>query len=115
ALLLAPPGGTADPLEGLLTSRQIAALHLGADLVVLSACNSANSDGPPRAEAFSGLAQAFFTAGAQSLLVTHWPVISSAASHLTVLVAEGVTRDSLPLDVSLQRAVKSLRESGRGK
>jgi CHAT domain-containing protein len=114
ALLLAPPGGTADPLDGLLTSRQIAGLHLGADLVVLSACNSANGDGRPRAEAFSGLAQAFFTAGAQSLLVTHWPVVSSAAAHLTVLVAEGITRDSLPLDVSLQRAVKSLRESGRG-
>jgi len=114
ALLLAPPGGTADPLEGLLTSQQIAALHLDADLVVLSACNSANGDGRPRAEAFSGLAQAFFTAGAHSLLVTHWPVVSSAASHLTVLVAEGITRDALPLDVSLQRAVKSMRESGRG-
>ena len=114
SLLLAPPGGTADPLEGLLISRQIAALHLNADLVVLSACNSANGDGRPRSEAFSGLAQAFFTAGAQSLLVTHWPVISSAASNLTVLVAEGLTRDQLPLDVSLQRAVKTMRASGRG-
>ena len=113
ALLLAPPAGSADPLEGLLISRQIAALHLDADLVVLSACNSANGDGRPRAEAFSGLAQAFFSAGARSMLVTHWPVVSSAASHLTVLVAEGITRDSLPLDVSLQRAVKSMRESGR--
>jgi CHAT domain-containing protein len=114
ALLLAPPGGTADPLEGLLISRQIAALHLDADLVILSACNSANGDGRPRADAFSGLAQAFFTAGAHSLLVTHWPVISSAAANLTVLVAEGITRDKLPLDVSLQRAVKTIRASGRG-
>lgn len=114
ALLLAPPGGAADPLDGLLVSRQIAALHLDADLVVLSACNSANGDGRPRAEAFSGLAQAFFTAGARSLLVTHWPVVSSAASNLTVLVAEGITRDKLPLDVSLQRAVKTMRANGRG-
>jgi CHAT domain-containing protein len=41
-------------------------------------------------------------------------VISSAASNLTVLVAEGLTRDKLPLDVSLQRAMKTMRDAGRG-
>src|SRR5262249_21659151 len=97
ALLLRPPEQRPDPLDGLLLSRQIAAMRLGANLVILSACNSANGDGRPRSEAFTGLSQAFFAAGARSLLVTHWPVVSSAAAQLSVAVAEGITRDKLPL------------------
>ncbi len=114
SLLLAPASAEADPLEGLLLTRQIAALQLNADLVILSACNTATGDGRPRAESFTGLAQAFFTAGARRILVTHWPVVSRAAADLTVAVAEGVTRDQLPLTMSLKRAVKAMREAHAG-
>ena len=48
-------------------------LRLNADWVVLSACNTIAGD-KPGAEALSGLARAFFYAGARALLVSHWAV-----------------------------------------
>jgi CHAT domain-containing protein len=42
--------------------------------------------GTPGAEGFSGLAKAFFYAGARSLLVSHWPVASQAAVPLTTVM-----------------------------
>lgn len=68
--------------NGLLRASEIAGLNLNADWVVLSACNTA-SGGRPDAEALSGLARAFFFAGARALLVSHWPVRSDAAVELT--------------------------------
>ena len=49
----------------------------------MSACNTAAADGTPGAEGLSGLAKAFFYAGSQSLLVSHWSVRSEAAKRLT--------------------------------
>jgi CHAT domain-containing protein len=46
------------------------------------ACNTAAAD-KPGAEALSGLALAFFYAGARALLVSHWSVDSEAATRLT--------------------------------
>jgi CHAT domain-containing protein len=48
---------------------------------VLSACNTA-ADGAPDAEGLSGLAKAFFYAGARSILVSHWSVESKATVKL---------------------------------
>ena len=59
--------------DGLLTASEVAQLKLNADWVVLSACNTIAGD-RPGAEALSGLARAFFYAGARALLVSHWPV-----------------------------------------
>ena len=50
--------------------------------MVLSACNTIAGD-KPGAEALSGLARAFFYAGARALLVSHWAVDSNAATRLT--------------------------------
>ena len=60
----------------------MAELKLDADRVVLSACNTIAGD-KPGAEALSGLARAFFYAGARALLVSHWAVDSAAATRLT--------------------------------
>jgi CHAT domain-containing protein len=68
--------------DGLLTASEVAQLKLNADWVVLSACNTAAAD-KPGAEALSGLARAFFYAGARALLVSHWSVDSEAATQLT--------------------------------
>lgn len=69
--------------DGLLTASEVAQLKLNADFVVLSACNTIAGD-RPGAEALSGLARAFFYAGARALLVTHWAVDSAAATRLTI-------------------------------
>ena len=50
---------------------EIATLKLDADWVVLSACNTAGAQSES-AEALSGIARAFFYAGARALLVSHW-------------------------------------------
>ena len=68
--------------DGLLAASEIAALKLNADLVVLSACNTAGSAGKLGGEALSGLAESFFFAGARSLVVSHWKVPSAETARL---------------------------------
>src|SRR5205814_9386425 len=90
--------------DGLLTASEVAQLKLNADWVVLSACNTAAGD-KPGAEALSGLARAFFYAGARALLVSHWSVDSEAATRLTTS-----TFDRLKADPTLGRA-EALRQA----
>ncbi|MDY7577808.1 CHAT domain-containing protein [Herbaspirillum sp. RTI4] len=83
ALALASTGNEArEPLGALLTLDEVLGLKLNADWVILSACNTAASDGKAE-EALSGLARGFFYAGSRSLLVTHWAVESESAKQLT--------------------------------
>lgn len=77
-LVLTPPQKGSERDDGLLTASEIAAMRLNADLIVLSACNTAAGSNTS-AEGLSGLARAFFHAGARSILVTHWSVYSEAA------------------------------------
>src|ERR1019366_2281958 len=67
--------------DGLLSASEVAQLKLNADWVVLSACNTAAEE-KPGAEPLSGLARAFFYAGARSLLVSHWEVDDEATVSL---------------------------------
>jgi CHAT domain-containing protein/tetratricopeptide (TPR) repeat protein len=78
--------------DGLLTASEVAQLKLNADWVVLCACNTAAGD-KPGAEALSGLARAFFYAGAHALLVSHWAVDSDAATRLTTATFEILRND----------------------
>ena len=84
SLALTLPKQPSETDDGLLTASEVAQLKLNADWVVLSACNTIAGD-KPGAEALSGLARAFFYAGARALLVSHWAVESQrrdAAHHL---------------------------------
>ena len=62
---------------------EIMELRFDADWIVLSACNSAADDGSGGGPA-SGLARAFFYAGARSVLATNRAVHSRSAAELTV-------------------------------
>ena len=91
-ILTPPPRGTSDSKlldrdDGYLTASEIATLTLDADWVILSACNTAGAAGET-AEALSGLARAFFYAGARTLLVSHWAVESDAAVKVTTRAFE---------------------------
>jgi CHAT domain-containing protein/tetratricopeptide (TPR) repeat protein len=90
ALVLTPKDSNDN---GLLTASKVAELKLNADWVVLSACNTAAGD-KLGAEAFSGLARAFFYAGARALLVSHWPVYSDAAVRLTTKAFAEIEADA---------------------
>jgi hypothetical protein len=81
-LVLTPPETASARDDGILTASEIATLTLGADWVVLSACNTAAGN-QADAQALSGLARSFFYAGAKSLLVSSWPVYSTAAVSIT--------------------------------
>jgi hypothetical protein len=80
-LVLSIPATPSEDDNGLVTASEVATLKLNADFVVLSACNTAAPD-KPGAEALSGLARAFFYAGAKSLVVSHWTVDSDATVKL---------------------------------
>ena len=82
-LVMSPPDAGTVEDDGFLTASEIATLDLDADLVLLSACNTAAADGTPGAEGLSGLAKAFFYAGSRALVVSHWSVESDAAAKLT--------------------------------
>ena len=82
SLALSVPAVPTPDDDGLLKASDVAQLKLNADWVVLSACNTIAGD-KPGAEALSGLARAFFYAGARALLVSHWAVASDAATRLT--------------------------------
>ena len=82
SLALTLPNKPSELDDGLLTASEVAQLKLNADWVVLSACNTAANE-KPGAEALSGLARAFFYAGARALLVSHWRIDSKAATRLT--------------------------------
>jgi CHAT domain-containing protein len=93
ALVMTPPNLASELDDGLLTVSEIARLKLNADLVVLSACNTASPDGTPGAEGLSGLAKAFFFAGSRALLVSHWAVFSEAAVKLTTHMFSAIADD----------------------
>jgi CHAT domain-containing protein/Tfp pilus assembly protein PilF len=92
SLALAMPRQPTELDDGLLTASEIAQLKLNADWVVLSACNTIAGD-KPGAEALSGLARAFFYAGARALLVSHWAVDSAATTRLTTATFEILQSD----------------------
>jgi CHAT domain-containing protein len=109
ALVLTPPAKASPDDDGLLTASKIATLKLNADWVVLSACNTASGDGTPDGGGLSGLAKAFFYAGARSLLVSHWPAWSDATVKLTTGTFAELARDpSIGRAEALRRAMMAM-------
>jgi len=109
ALVLTPPAKASPDDDGLLTASKIATLKLNADWVVLSACNTAAGDGTREAGGLSGLAKAFFYAGARSLLVSHWRAWSGATVKLTIgTFAELASDPSIGRAEALRRAMMAM-------
>src|ERR1019366_9108337 len=70
--------------DGILTMKEVIEdVELNADLVALSACNTAGETAQANnGEGFAGLTRAFMFAGAKSLLVSHWSVDSRSTEAL---------------------------------
>jgi CHAT domain-containing protein len=112
ALALTPPAVPSALDDGLLMASEVAQLKLNADWVVLSACNTA-AGAKSGAEALSGLARAFFYAGARALLVSHWRVYSEAALKLSgALFGELTVESGIGRDEALRRSMLALIEKG---
>jgi CHAT domain-containing protein len=109
ALALTPPATPSAAEDGLLDASEVAQLHLDADFVVLSACNTAAPDGRLLGEALSGLARGFFYAGARGLLVSHWAVASQPTVALTTgLFTEYAKNRAVGRAEALRRAQQAL-------
>lgn len=67
--------------DGWVTARDISAMRLAAELVVLSACETATSE-TVAGDELLGLARGFLMAGARSLVVSLWNVNAAATRRL---------------------------------
>ena len=119
-ILLAPdPTGDEGGHDGLLEAWEILDLRLDAELVVLSACETALGR-VGAGEGVIGLSWAFFMAGAPALVVSQWKVEAASTNRLMTALHRvlGTASPDLspPLGVApaLQEAAKDvLREGGR--
>lgn len=78
AVALAP----SDTDDGILTASEIAGLSLQAELVVLSACSTAQ--GRATADGVVGLSRAFIAAGAAAVVVSLWSVPDAPTASLMI-------------------------------
>ena len=86
ALALAPD----DHDTGLLTAREVRALRLKADLIVLSACDTGR--GKITGDGIDGLSRSFLAAGARSLVVSLWQVADAATALLMMSFYENLQK-----------------------
>lgn len=102
--------------DGLLTMREVIEdLNLNAQLVVLSACNTAGEGSDANnGEGFAGLTRAFMYAGTKGLLVSHWSVESLATQELMTDTFQQIKNGNSVL-ASLNTARQSIAHSQNGK
>ncbi|MGF7212482.1 CHAT domain-containing protein/TPR repeat protein/tetratricopeptide (TPR) repeat protein [Skermanella aerolata] len=106
-LVLTPEAVGDATFDGYLSASEIGALKFDADLVILSACNSAASGGRLGSEGLSGLAKGFLAAGARNLLVTHWSVASKASKHFMMdFTKRMIGNGQLSISVARQGAIR---------
>ncbi|WP_235536260.1 MULTISPECIES: CHAT domain-containing tetratricopeptide repeat protein [unclassified Sphingomonas] len=107
-LAFTPPEKSSSEDDGLLAASEVAGMHLSADWVILSACNTATADGTPGADSLSSLGRAFLYAGAGSLLASRWRVADDATAALTVETL-AARKAGLSRAAALQRAMRTVR------
>jgi CHAT domain-containing protein len=90
SILLSNPPSASDASAAFVGVDDVLKLRLDADLVILSACNTAGPGGSGAAESLSGLARAFFFAGTRGLLVTHWSVEDNSAKLIVTHTMEAL-------------------------
>ncbi len=112
--------GDADS-DGLLSFGEIYGLHLDADLVVLSACDTAGAAdvATTRAagivtgggNALDGLVRAFIGAGARSLLASHWPIPDDYNATERLIGPLYTARRGTPLGDVVRSSMRALMAS----
>jgi CHAT domain-containing protein len=108
-LVMTPPDQPSDDDDGLWTASEVSLQTINASLVVLSACNTASSEGTPGADSLSALARAFFLSGAGAVLASRWSVPDEPTAALTVEALDGIANGKLDQPHALQAAMKAVR------
>ncbi|WP_086606214.1 CHAT domain-containing protein [Erythrobacter donghaensis] len=108
-LVFTPPEQATTNDDGYLAASEVVGIDLtSVAWVILSACNTASPSGRDGETGLSGLAQAFFYAGAESLLVSHWPVFDDIAPLITVETVKASIA-GMPRAEALQAAMRKVR------
>jgi tetratricopeptide (TPR) repeat protein len=103
-LILTPPIKASETDDGLLTVSEIANLRLNADWVILSASNTLSVD----------FEQAFFYAGARSLLASQWEGSSEGMIDLVVkAIAELKSNANIGRAEALRRSMLAMIDTGK--
>jgi CHAT domain-containing protein len=100
------------PQDGFLVPSDVDHMTLNADLVTLSACETAlgeEIDG----EGLLGLTRSFLNAGTQRVLSTLWRVDDDATASLMETFYRGILREGLPPGEALSRAQRAVRKNPR--
>ena len=112
AIVLALPGKKSSQ-DGFLTAREIFDLDLNADLVVLSACNTARGE-KRSGEGIVGLTWALFAAGAPTQVVSQWAVNDESTALLMKRFYANLIQKHMHKGEALRHAALSLKD-GTGK
>ena len=98
--------------DGILTASEIKKLDLNAQLVILSACNTAYGSADYR-DVLGGLTSSFLAAGARSMFVSNWSIDSRTTADFTVdLVSRIISDPGIALSKALQETIKFTRRKG---
>ena len=100
------------PQDGFLQAHEIYQLKLGADLAVLSACQTALGK-EIRGEGLIGLTRAFIVAGAPRVVASLWSVSDAATAELMKRFYRAILKDGLTPAAALRQAQDSLRRERR--
>ncbi|HEX4330435.1 MAG TPA: CHAT domain-containing tetratricopeptide repeat protein [Burkholderiales bacterium] len=105
--------------DGLLSMKEVIEdVELNAELVVLSACNTAGETAATsNGEGFAGLTRAFMYAGAQKLMVSHWSVESASTQALVSGTFREVKAGKAPVDAlaAAEQALSATSETADGR
>jgi CHAT domain-containing protein len=104
------------PYDGRLTAQKVVdGWKLNAELVVLSACQTGLGE-QAAGEGYVGFSQAFFLAGAQSVVVSLWPVDDTATAALMVRFYQNLLgqRDGLTSPLKKGTALREAKSWLRG-
>lgn len=102
--------------DGWLTALDIFNLRLNASLVTLSGCNTGKNH-ILGGDEVSGLMRAFLSAGAQSLLLSMWPIEDSISAEIMTqfyqLMAQGISKSAALRTVQLRCLQQTLSDSAQ--
>jgi CHAT domain-containing protein len=93
ALVVTPRNSSIPSNDGLLTASEISQFSLSADVVILSACNTAQFDPGALTNEAVGLSTAFLLAGARATVASMWSVDTRATALLMESFAESLASD----------------------
>lgn len=111
-LVLSLVDRTGRPQDGFLRLHDVYNMDLAADLVVLSACQTALGK-EVRGEGLVGLTRGFMYAGARSVVATLWPVEDAATAELMPRFYHALMKDGQTPAAALRSAQLALWERRR--